>query len=151
MKKDHFIGIRMPKQLVDEMNAIAVEINESLQTVIRSSCEIFKDIAGEQLAAYKIAKSNRIGDSHRLTFEGCDDNFMLFVHKQAVSDLMGLGKKAEDEVSTFFADAIKGKYLLRAIQPWPINGITLAVAHIDSMRVWCVVGKWQLIILAVFQ
>jgi hypothetical protein len=151
MKKDQFVGIRMPSQLVDDMNAIAQEINESLATVIRSSCELFMDIAGEQIAAYKIAKSNKIGDSQRFMFEGHREDCMLFMHKQAISDLVGMGQKAEDEVSNFFRDAIKGNQLFKLAQFWPYKGLNLMMVKIDSIRVWCLVGRWQVTILGAFQ
>lgn len=151
MRKDQFVGIRMPRQLVDDMNAIAQEINESLATVIRSSCELFKDIAGEQIAAYKIAKSNKIGDSQRFLFEGHTEDCMVFMHKRAIADLMGMGKKAEDEVTSFFRDAIKGSYLFKVAQLWPHKGLNLMMISIDSTRVWCLLGRWQVTILGVFQ
>lgn len=141
----------MPIQLVDDMNAIAQEINESLATVIRSSCELFKDVAGEQIAAYKIAKSHKIGDSQLFLFEGHRDDCMLFMHKRAVADLLGMGKRAENEVSRFFQDAIKKDNLIKIAQLWPYKGLNLMMVKIDNIRVWCLLGRWQVTILAVFQ
>lgn len=151
MGKDQHVTVRMPNQLVEEMSAIAQEINEPLSTIIRSSCELFKDVAGEQIAAYKIAKSHKIGDSRLFLFEDHRDDCMLFMHKHAVADLLGMGKKAEDEVTRFFQDAIKKDNLLKIAQLWPYKGLNLMMIKIDSIRVWCLLGRWQVTILAVFQ
>lgn len=151
MVKDQHVTVRMPNQLVEDMSAIAQEINESLATVIRSSCELFKDVAGEQIAAYKIAKSHKIGDSQLFSFEGHRDDCMLFMHKRAVADLLGMGKRAENEVSRFLQDAIKKDNLIKIAQLWPYKGLNLMMVKIDNIRVWFLLGRWQVTILAVFQ
>ena len=137
--------------MYDELNKAADDCGESVAEIIRNSCKLFADISKEQLISYNIAKNNKFGDCQRLIFHGDEQNIYLYINKKAASDLLGMGKKAENAVSNFLYEAIKENFLSKCYQPWPYKDVNLVMIRVSTLRIWCLLSQYQLTILGIFE